>query len=104
MVRAAIIKCPVFGGTVKSVDETRDRRTPRRPAGGQAQDAVAVVADRYFRAQDALNALPIEWEVGAAGATDSVQFRKDYLEALDQKGVEARHDGNVDAAMPTAPR
>ena len=58
--------------------------------------------DRYWRAQAALDALPIEWDVGAAGTTDSAQFRKAYRDALDQKGAEARHDGNVDAAMPTA--
>ncbi len=102
MVHAAIIACPVFGGSVKSVDE--------RPIAGRRgvlqvvklKDAVAVVADRHHRAQAALNLLKIEWEVGAAGSTDSVQFRKDYIAALDQKGAEARHDGNVDAAMPTA--
>ena len=37
MVRAAIIKCPVFGGTVKSVDESAIASTPRRAPGGQAQ-------------------------------------------------------------------
>src|SRR5207302_4974351 len=102
MVHAAIIACPVFGGTVKSVDE-------RAIAGRRGvlqvvklKDAVAVVADRYYRAQAALDKLSIEWEVGAAGSSDSVQFRKAYLDALDQKGAEARHDGNVDAAMPTA--
>jgi isoquinoline 1-oxidoreductase beta subunit len=102
MVCAAIQKCPVFGGTVKSADERAvgSRRGVLQVV--KLKDAVAVVADRYFRAQAALNALPIEWEVGAAGTTDSAQFRKDYLGALDQKGVEARHDGNVDAAMPTA--
>jgi isoquinoline 1-oxidoreductase beta subunit len=102
MVRAAIIKCPVFGGTVKSVDEgaIASRRGVLQVV--KLKDAVAVVADRYFRAQSALNALPIEWEVGAAGATNSTQFRKEYLDALDQKGAEARHDGNVDAAMATA--
>jgi isoquinoline 1-oxidoreductase subunit beta len=102
MVRAAIIKCPVFGGTVKSVDESAiaGRRGVLQVV--KLKDAVAVVADRYFRAQSALNALPIEWEVGAAGTTNSAQFRKDYVAALDQPGVEARHDGNVDAAMPTA--
>jgi isoquinoline 1-oxidoreductase beta subunit len=63
-----------------------------------------VVADRHWRAQTALDMLPIEWEVGAAGSTDSVQFRKDYISALDQKGADARHDGNVDAAMQTAAR
>jgi len=102
MVRAAIIKCPVFGGTVKSVNEgaIASRRGVLQVV--KLADAVAVVADRYFRAQAALNALPIAWEVGAAGATNSAQFRKEYLDALEQKGVEARHDGNVDAAMPTA--
>jgi isoquinoline 1-oxidoreductase beta subunit len=102
MVQVAIMACPVFGGTVKSVDE-------RAIAGRRGvlqvvklKDAVAVVADRYFRAKAALDKLAIEWEVGAAGATDSVQFRKAYIDALDQKGADARHDGNVDAAMPTA--
>jgi isoquinoline 1-oxidoreductase beta subunit len=102
MVCAAIIKCPVFGGTVKSVNEgaVASRRGVLQVV--KLKDAVAVVADRYFRAQAALNVLPIEWEVGPAGATDSAQFRREYLEALDQKGAEARHDGNVDAAMATA--
>jgi isoquinoline 1-oxidoreductase beta subunit len=102
MVCAAIIKCPVFGGTVKSVDEgaIASRRGILQVV--KLKDAVAVVADRYFRGQAALNALPIEWEVGPAGTTDSAQFRREYLEALDQKGAEARHDGNVDAAMATA--
>jgi len=102
MLRAAIIKSPVFGGTVKSVDESAvaGRRGVLRVV--KLNNAVAVVADRYFRAQSALNALPIEWEVGAAGTTNSTQFRRAYLDALEQKGAEARHDGNVDAAMPTA--
>ncbi len=102
MVHAAIIACPVFGGTVKSVDEQAiaGRRGVMQVV--RLKDAVAVIADRYWRAQTALGKLPIEWEVGAAGATNSVQFRKDYISALDQKGVDARHDGNVDAAMPTA--
>jgi isoquinoline 1-oxidoreductase beta subunit len=102
MVRAAIIKSPVFGGTVKSVDESA---IAGRRGGVQVvklKDAVAVVADRYFRAQSALNALKIEWEVGSAGTTNSTQFRKAYIDALDQKGAEARHDGNVDAAFASA--
>src|SRR5438105_3486254 len=102
MVRAAIIKTPVFGGTVKSVDESA---IASRRGGVQVvklKDAVAVVADRYYRALSALKALPIEWEVGAAGTTNSTQFRKIYIDALNEKGAEARHDGNVDAAMAQA--
>src|SRR5262249_17329583 len=61
MVRAAIIKCPVFGGTVKSVNESAIASRRGVLAVVKLNDAVAVVADRYFRAQAALNALPIEW-------------------------------------------
>jgi isoquinoline 1-oxidoreductase beta subunit len=104
MVHAAIIACPVFGGTVKSVDESAiaGRRGVMQVV--KLKNAVAVIADRHWRAQTALDMLPIEWEVGAAGSTDSAQFRKDYISALDQKGADARHDGNVDAAMQTAAR
>ena len=102
MVSAAIIKCPVFGGTVKSVDESKIASRRGILQVVKLSNAVAVVADRYFRAQAALRDLPIEWEVGAAGATNSVQFRKDYVAALDQKGAIARHDGNVDTAMAGA--
>ncbi len=102
IVHAAIMACPVFGGTVKSVDERAiaGRRGVMQVV--KLKDAVAVIADRHWRAQTALDMLPIEWEVGASGSTDSAQFRKAYLDALDQKGVDARHDGDVDAAMPTA--
>src|SRR5436190_6697510 len=102
MVRAAIIKSPVFGGTVKSVDESKiaGRRGVLQVV--KLPNAVAVVADRYYRAQSALNALSIEWETGAAGTTNSMQFRKLYIDALNEKGAEARHDGNVDAAFAAA--
>ncbi len=102
MVRAAIIKCPVFGGTVKSVDESAIAGRRGSLQVVKLPNAVAVVGDRYYRAQQALNALKIEWEVGPAGTTNSTQFRKEYIDVLDQKGAEARHDGNVDAAMAGA--
>ena len=102
MVRAAIIKSPVFGGTVKSVDESAIRGRRGGLQVVRLPNAVAVVGDRYYRAQQALNALKIEWEVGAAGSTNSTQFRKEYIDALDQPGANARNDGNVDAAFATA--
>ena len=102
MVRAAIIKSPVFGGTVRSVDERAIASRRGVIQVVKLNNAVAVVADRFYRAQSALKALPIEWEVGAAGTTNSAQFRKEYLDALDQKGAVARHDGDVDAGMAKA--
>ncbi len=102
MVHAAIMACPVFGGTLASADELAilGRRGILQVV--KLQDAVAVIADRYHRAKAALEKLPIRWDTGPAAATDSAQFKKLYLAALDRKGAVARHDGNVDAAMPAA--
>ena len=96
MVYAAIAACPVFGGKLKSVDES-----PAKGRRGVLQvvkldNAVAVVADRFWRAKEALALLKPEWDVGEAGSTDTAQFAKLYRDTLDGPMVIARNDGNVD--------
>jgi isoquinoline 1-oxidoreductase subunit beta len=99
MVYAAIAACPVAGGKLKNVDEA--------PAIGRRgilnvvklDNAVAVVADRFWRAKEALALLKPEWETGEAGKTDSAQFAKLYRDTLDGPMVSARNDGNVDDAF-----
>jgi isoquinoline 1-oxidoreductase beta subunit len=62
MLYAAIAQCPVFGGALKSVDEasiagmTGVRGVVRMP------DAVAVVADSWWRAKRAIDTLRIDWD------------------------------------------
>jgi len=99
MVYAAIAACPVFGGTLKNVDAS-----PALGRRGVLQvvklgDAVAVVADRFWRAKEALALLKPEWNVGEAGNTDSAQFAKLYRDTLDGAMITARNDGNVDNAF-----
>ncbi|MGH6727240.1 MAG: molybdopterin cofactor-binding domain-containing protein [Pseudolabrys sp.] len=96
MVYAAINACPVAGGKLKSVDESpiKGRRGVQQVV--KLADAVAVVADRYWRAKEALALLKPVWETGAAGKTDSAQFAKLYRDTLDGPMVSARNDGNVD--------
>jgi isoquinoline 1-oxidoreductase beta subunit len=99
MVYAAVAACPVFGGKLKSVDDA--------PAKGRRgilqlvklENAVVVVADRFWRAKEALALLKPEWDVGAAGNTDSAQFAKLYRDTLDGPMVSARNDGSVDDAF-----
>jgi isoquinoline 1-oxidoreductase beta subunit len=101
MVYAAVAACPVPGGKLKSVDET-----PAKGKRGVLQvvkldNAVAVVADRFWRAKEALALLKPEWDTGEAGKTDSAQFAKLYRDTLDGPMVTARNDGDVDAAFKT---
>lgn len=102
MVYAAINACPVAGGTLKSVDEApvQGRRGVIRVV--KLDDAVAVVADRYWRAKEALALLEPEWETGDAGRTDSAQFEKLYRDTLDGPMISARNDGDADAAFARA--
>jgi isoquinoline 1-oxidoreductase subunit beta len=92
---ASIMSCPVFGGKLVSVDES-----PIKGARGIKQvvkldDAVAVVADNYWRANEALKKLKPVWDGGAAAHTDSAQFAKAYRDALDGPMVAARNDGDA---------
>ena len=96
MVYAAINASPVAGGKLKHVDEgpVQGRRGVLQVV--RLGDAVAVVADRYWRAKEALALLEPEWEVGEAGKSDSEQFAKLYRDTLEGPMVSARNDGDVD--------
>jgi isoquinoline 1-oxidoreductase beta subunit len=88
MVHAALLQSPVQGGKLKShqpeavlkmpgvravvvVDPAKTRGSPVKEGSThglgdcQAQSAVAVIADHYWQARTALEALPVEWDAGA---------------------------------------
>lgn len=72
MLNAAIKACPVFGGKLKSYDESKIAGMPGVKNVVKVQDnAVAVVADTWWRAKKALDALPIVWDEGAAASQSS---------------------------------
>jgi isoquinoline 1-oxidoreductase beta subunit len=102
MLYAAASACPVFGGTVADYDDKsiKDRRGIKSLV--KLNDAVAVVADSYWRAKQALADLPITWNDGPAASTNSEQFRADYRSVLDGPAVNARKAGDVDRAMRNA--
>jgi isoquinoline 1-oxidoreductase beta subunit len=102
MVYAAVSACPVFGGKLKSVDESPAKGRRGVLEVVKLDNAVAVVADRFWRAKEALALLKPEWDFGEAGKTDSAQFAKLYRDTLDGPMVSARNDGNVDDAFAKA--
>ena len=62
-------------------------------------NGVAVVADNFWRAKEALHAMPIEWDFGPAGSTDSAQFAAEYRAALDGPLADGGGHGDIDAAF-----
>jgi isoquinoline 1-oxidoreductase subunit beta len=86
MLCAAIKSCPVFGGTVKSHDDTKIAGRPGVKGVFRVKDsAVAVVADTWYRAKSALDALPIVWDdtanSGQSDATVAAHLREGFAAA-----------------------
>jgi isoquinoline 1-oxidoreductase beta subunit len=102
MVYAAVVGCPVPGGTVKSVDDRAAKAVRGVMAVVDLGNAVAVVADRFWRAKKASEALAIAWNPGAGAGSDSAQFAEAYRAALDGPAATARNDGDIDKAMQNA--
>jgi len=83
MLCAAIKDCPVFGGKVKSYDEAKIAAMPGVKKVVKVKDtAVAVVADTWWRAKTALEALPIVWDEGEGGGVTSATIAQRMAEGL----------------------
>ncbi|HVQ02790.1 MAG TPA: molybdopterin cofactor-binding domain-containing protein, partial [Burkholderiaceae bacterium] len=106
MLNAAIKDCPVFGGKVKSFDAAAVANRPGVKKVVQVGDsAVAVVADTWWRAKTALDALTIVWDEGPNAKTSSsdvAQMLKAGLTA--DEAVSANKVGDVKAALAGATR
>jgi isoquinoline 1-oxidoreductase beta subunit len=99
MVYAAVVTCPVPGGSVKSYDAAKVTGRRGVTAVVPVLNGVAIVADRFWRAKEALADLVVEWDYGVGAGTSSAQFRKDYVAALDGPMVAARDDQGVDKEL-----
>ena len=103
MLYATILQCPVFKGRLKAVDASKlsTMKGVRRVV--QLPDAVAVVADNWWRAKKAADALTIAWDPGEGCTESSAQIRDSLQSGLDaaHAGV-GRSVGNVDAALAQA--
>jgi isoquinoline 1-oxidoreductase beta subunit len=99
MVYAAVWSAPVYGGALKSVDETALKDIRGIIGVVKLKDAVVVVADRYWRAKKGLDGLKIEWDAAGYGAVDSDGLNQAYREALDRPMASAETKGDAAAAL-----
>ena len=71
MLYASVEQCPVIGGKVKSFDAAKAKSMPGVVDIVQINDGVAVVADSYWRAKSAREAVKVEWDEGEGAALSS---------------------------------
>ena len=105
MLYAAIRHCPVFGGTVKAVDDRSIQNMPGVRRVVQLEDAVAVVADSWWRANKAVQALRVSWDDEGQGGLSTASIGDFVRGGLDGPPSQiGRLDGDVEAGLKTAAR
>ncbi|RXH35186.1 aldehyde dehydrogenase [Bradyrhizobium nanningense] len=105
MMNAAIKDCPVFGGKLKSFDEAKIAGMKGVKKVVKVGDtAVAVVADTWWHARTALEALPIVWDEGDNAKVSSESIAKWLAEGLDdaQPAYVGNKNGDAKAAIASA--
>lgn len=115
MLYASIERCPVHGGTVRSVDAKAARAVrgvvdvielpgPTSPPLFNPQGGVAVLATNTWSAEQGRAALKIDWDRGANARYDSDNFREELLASVRKEGKLVRERGNIAAARDAAAR
>jgi isoquinoline 1-oxidoreductase beta subunit len=104
MLNAVVRACPVFGGTVRSLDASAVSEMPGVRAIVRVEDdAVAVVADTWWQARTALDALPVTWTEGPNAALNSASIAQMLDEGLDADDTDAGNAaGDAKAALGRA--
>ena len=104
MLNATIKACPVFGGTVESFDAAKvSGMKGVKKVVQVGNNAVAVVADTWWHAKTALDALPVIWNTGANAKVSSASIAKWLEEGLDvEQGLVGNKAGDVKAALSGA--
>ncbi len=108
MLLASIKDCPVLGGKLKRYDEAAVLGMPGvkgvvKVETSVGNSGVAVVADTWWQANKALEALPVEWDLGP-----NADFNDDKLTTLLESGLDAEDafrgnwEGDVEAAFGEA--
>ena len=105
MLHASIAQCPVFGGKVRSVDDRAALAMRGVKKVVREQSFVAVVADNWWRANEAVKKLAIEWDAAGNGHADNESIAAMLREGLADKGLpRAFKLGDTQAGFAAAAR
>jgi len=99
---ATLAQSPVFGGRVKSVNDTAAKAVRGVRQIVRLDDAVAVVADHMGAAKKGLAALAIEWDDGPHATLSTDDILHELERATQNPGAVAQNVGDVAKAMESA--
>ena len=106
MLNASIRACPVFGGKVRGFDAAQVMGMPGvKKVVKVGDNAVAVVADTWWRAHKAVSALTIDWDLGPHAGAQQAGINATIQAGLDvEQAAVGNSRGDVRAALAGAAR
>lgn len=105
LLNAAVKDCPIWGGSLKSFDAAAAEKMPGVKKVLKIENAVVVVADTWWRAKTALDAVKIEYDSGKSANLDSKAIDDMLNEGLTAtEAFIGNQSGDVQAAIKGAAR
>jgi len=102
MLYAALAQCPVIGGKATAVDDAKAKSMPGVKHVVRITDGVAVVADSWWQAKQARDALNITWDEGPSKGLSTDRVFAGLAEAMQKPGAPIKEQGNVGEALKSA--
>ncbi|MGG1948487.1 xanthine dehydrogenase family protein molybdopterin-binding subunit [Trinickia sp. NRRL B-1857] len=99
---AAIVHCPVLGGTVASVDDSAAKKVSGVRQVVKLTNIVAVVGDHTWAAKSGAAALDVKWDGGPGAALSTKDIVDDLASAAQKRGAVAHQEGDAEKAFGTA--
>ena len=99
---AAVAACPVIGGKLARVDDSKAKAVRGVRQVIRLEDAVAVIADHMWAAKKGLAALDIVWDGGKNADVSTADIVKQLEDAANRPAVVAKQEGDIAKAMAGA--
>ena len=104
MMTAIVARAPVFGARMRTFDDSRARAMAGVRRIVAVPSGVAVIADSFWQAKMARDALRINWDEGPMSSFNTNQMMQQFREQAKSAGKSVRRDGNADAELAKAVR
>jgi isoquinoline 1-oxidoreductase subunit beta len=101
---AAVAACPVFGGKLVNVDDSKAMVIKGVRQVVRLDDAVAVVGDHMWAAMQGLAALDIDWDDGPNANVSTASIVEQMEIASQKEGVVAHKEGDIAKGMTDSAR
>jgi len=102
MLTAVVARPPIFGAKMKSFDDSSARSMAGVHKILAVPSGVAVIADSFWQAKMARDALRVEWDEGTMQTFSTGQMIQQFREKAKSPGKSIRNDGDAAGALANA--